>query len=147
MCGGCGPPALSSLSRLWQDSGPPSRDVLQPQQLIPWSLQAQLALMAQLIDLQSRFAAAESEPCIGNDRTHNYRIYWRLKSPVNTEVAPQGPALACAGLDGKHGMGSSGPGLYSCLIQESGWVTDHVWNKYTQTGVFDLGLTGWASVR
>lgn len=45
-------------------------------------------------------------------------------------------------------MGSWGPGRYSGLIQKSGWVTDHVGNKYTQTGgVFDLGLTAWASVR
>lgn len=60
----------------------------------------------------------------------------------------RGPAPACAGLDGKHGMGFWGPGRYSGLIQKSGWVTDHAGNKYTQTGgVFDLGLTAWGSVR
>lgn len=100
------------------------------------------------MDLRSQSAAINCEARIGNDRTHNYRLYWWHKAPVNTEVAPQGPAPACAGLAGKHGMGSWGPELYSGLIQESGWVTDHVWNKYTRTaGVFDLGLTAWASVR
>lgn len=58
------------------------------------------------MDLQSLFAAVTSEACIGNYRTHNYRLYLRHKTPVNTEMAPQGPALACAGLDGKHGMSS-----------------------------------------